>query len=202
MNALPLGVILAGGLSRRMGGGDKTLVMLGDRTILQRIADRLAMQVKRVVLSANGDPARFKDFDGTIIADVGPAGEGPLAGILAAMRLAAAEGYANIVTVPGDAPFLPLDLVISLQAVQAVPEMIVIASSGGKLHPVAGLWPTSLADELEAFLQTEDRRVRNFVKARSFAVAEFDVDPVDPFFNVNTPADLEEAESMLAKLRP
>jgi molybdenum cofactor guanylyltransferase len=193
MNALPLGVILAGGLSRRMGGGDKTLVMLGDRTILQRIADRLAMQVKRVVLSANGDPERFKDFDGTIIADVGPAGEGPLAGILAAMRLAAAEGYANIVTVPGDAPFLPLDLVISLQAVQAVPE---------KLHPVAGLWPTSLADELEAFLQTEDRRVRNFVKARSFAVAEFDVDPVDPFFNVNTPADLEEAERMLAELRP
>jgi molybdopterin-guanine dinucleotide biosynthesis protein A len=202
MGILPLGVILAGGLSRRMGGGDKTLVMLGDRTILQRIADRLAMQVKRVVLSANGDPERFKDFDGTIIADVGPAGEGPLAGILAAMRLAAAEGYANIVTVPGDAPFLPPDLVISLQAVQAVPEMIVIASSGGKLHPVAGLWPTSLADELEAFLQTEDRRVRNFVKARSFAVAEFDVDPVDPFFNVNTPADLEEAERMLAELRP
>ncbi len=201
MSAQPLGVILAGGLSRRMGGGDKTLTMLGDRTILQRIADRLALQVDRVALSANGDPERFKDFDGTIIADVGPAGEGPLAGILAAMRLAAAEGYANIVTVPGDAPFLPLDLVTMLEAAQALPEMIVIASSGGKLHPVAALWPTSLADELEAFLQTEDRRVRNFVKARPFAVAEFEIDPIDPFFNVNTPADLDEAERMLAEGR-
>ncbi len=201
MSAQPLGVILAGGLSRRMGGGDKTLTMLGDRTILQRIADRLALQVDRVALSANGDPERFKDFDGTIIADVGPAGEGPLAGILAVMRLAAAEGYANIVTVPGDAPFLPLDLVTMLEAAQALPEMIVIASSGGKLHPVAALWPTSLADELEAFLQTEDRRVRNFVKARPFAVAEFENDPIDPFFNINTPADLEEAERMLAEGR-
>ncbi len=201
MSALPLGVILAGGLSRRMGGGDKTLVMLGDRTILQRIADRLALQVDRVALSANGDPERFKDFDGTIISDHGPAGQGPLAGILAVMRLAAAEGYANIVTVPGDAPFLPLDLVTMLQAAQALPEMIVIASSGGKLHPVAALWPTSLADELEAFLQTEDRRVRNFVKARPFAVAEFENDPIDPFFNINTPADLEEAERMLAEGR-
>lgn len=201
MNALPRGVILAGGLSRRMGGGDKTLAMLSDRTILQRIADRLALQVEKVALSANGDPKRFAGFNGTIIADVGPAGEGPLAGILAAMRMAAAEGYANIVTVPGDAPFLPLDLVTTLQAAQALPEMIVIASSGGKLHPVAALWPTSLADELAAFLQTEDRRVRNFVKARAFAVAEFEVDPVDPFFNVNTPADLEEAERMLTEGR-
>lgn len=202
MTALPLGVILAGGLSRRMGGGEKTLAILGGRTILQRIADRLALQVEQVALSANGDPTRFDGFEGAIVPDQGPAGEGPLAGILAAMRIAAARGAANIVTVPGDAPFMPLDLVARLQAVQATPEMIVIASSGGKLHPVAGLWPTSLADDLEAFLQTDDRRVRNFVKARPFAVAEFPVDPVDPFFNVNTPADLDEAERMLAEFRP
>jgi molybdopterin-guanine dinucleotide biosynthesis protein A len=191
-----LGLILAGGRARRMGGGDKPLLRLGGRTLLERVVERLGPQCGAgLALSANGDPARFSRFPGPILADSLPDQPGPLAGILAGLEHAAERGVARVVSVSGDAPFLPEDLVARLDA--AGPETgITLAASGARQHYTIALWPTALRDDLRASLERGERRVGAFIARHGAAVATWPVEPVDPFLNVNTPEDLAAAEAL------
>ena len=156
------GVLLAGGQSRRMGGGDKGLREIGGRPMLAHVLDRFSPQVARVVLNANGDPARFADFDLPVVADSITGNVGPLAGVLAGMRWSAenAPSATHIATASTDAPLIPQDLVARLAAsLEGRPERITLAASGGHKHPVIGLWPVALADDLEAALNEGVRKV-------------------------------------------
>lgn len=195
------GLVLAGGNSTRMGR-DKALVTLGGAPLLARVAGRLGPQVGPLAVNANGDPDRLAGFGLTVIADDRP-DTGPLGGVLAGLSWAATLGSRPraLVTVPVDGPFLPRDLVARLAAVQADAGQIVIAASGDRDHPVFGLWPLPAAGPLEEWRRTaRSQGVRGFLAARGFAVATWrlpDRGP-DPFFNVNAPADLAEAEAWLA----
>jgi molybdopterin-guanine dinucleotide biosynthesis protein A len=195
------GAILAGGLARRLGGGDKALRMVGDRTILARMADRLMPQVTRLVISANDDPRRFEGFGVPIVADSVPNHPGPLGGVLASLDWVAssAPGVARVLTVPGDAPFIPRDLVVRLRAsLDREPAGLACAASGGRRHPVIALWPVALRDELRrAVTEQGVRRVEAFLQRYPCSVADWPTDPVDPFFNVNTPSDLVEANRLV-----
>ncbi len=195
-----VGVVLAGGLSRRMGTRDKMLRRLDGRTILSRVIERIRPQVAPLVLNANGDPARFAEFGLPVVADSVQGHAGPLAGVLAGMDWAAANAPASewIVTVPTDAPFLPGDLVDRMMSAAADADMV-CAASGGRTHPVCGLWPVRLRDDLRrAMLEDEIRKVDMWTARHRLARAEWPVDPIDPFFNANTPGDLSEAERLLA----
>ena len=189
-----LGLILAGGRARRMGGGDKPLLRLGGRTLLERVIERLGPQCGAgLALSANGDPARFSGFPGPILPDPLPDHPGPLAGILAGLDYAAVQGIAQVVSVSGDAPFLPEDLVARLLAV--APETgIALAASGERQHFTIALWPAALREALRNYLECGERRVGAFIALHGAAVASWPVAPVDPFLNVNTPADLAAAK--------
>ena len=150
------GVVLAGGQSRRMGGGDKGLLELAGKPMLGHVIDRLSPQVGRVAINANGEPSRFAPFGLPIVADTVSGFVGPLAGVLAGMRWSAGNASAArwIVTVAGDAPMLPLDLVSRLAGAVAVRKSaIALARSAGEVHPVIGLWPVALADDLETALE-------------------------------------------------
>lgn len=198
-----LGIVLAGGLSRRMGGGDKPLLRLGGRTLLDRVCDRFAPQCGAgVILNANGDPGRFAGFDGPIVPDGVPDHPGPLAGILAALDHAAAHrpDVAHAASVTGDAPFLPADLVSRLSA--AVAEApIAVAASGGRRHFTVALWPVALREDLRAALVARgERRVGAYLARHGAVPVDWATEPVDPFLNVNTPADLEAAEAMLQRI--
>ncbi|GJD54255.1 molybdenum cofactor guanylyltransferase MobA [Methylobacterium dankookense] len=194
-----LGLILAGGQARRMGGGDKPLLRLAGRTLLDRVVERLAPQCAAgLALSANGDPARFAGFPGPVLPDPVPGQPGPLAGILAGLEQAAAAGIGSVVSVSGDAPFLPDDLVARLAAARdAAGGALALAASGERQHFTIALWPSALAGALRAYLDRGERRVGGFVLARSPALAAWPTEPVDPFLNVNTPEDLAAAEAML-----
>jgi molybdopterin-guanine dinucleotide biosynthesis protein A len=189
-----LGLILAGGQARRMGGGDKPLLRLGGRTLLERVVERLGPQCGAgLALSANGDPARFSGFPGPVLPDPLPDQPGPLAGILAGLEHAAAYGIDRVVSVSGDAPFLPDDLVVRLLAL--TPEAgIALAASGARQHYTIALWPAALRDDLRDYLGRGERRVGTFIARHGAAVAVWPVEPVDPFLNVNTPEDLAAAE--------
>ena len=191
-----LGLILAGGRARRMGGGDKPLLRLGGRTLLERVIERLGPQCGAgLALSANGDPARFSGFPGPILPDPLPDRPGPLAGILAGLEYAAVQGIARVVSVSGDAPFLPEDLVTRLLAV--APETgIALAASGERQHFTIALWPAALREALRDYLECGERRVGAFIALHGAVVASWPVAPVDPFLNVNTPADLQAAEAL------
>ena len=192
-----LGLILAGGLSRRMGGGDKPLKILGGRTLLERVAERLAPQCAGLALSANGDPARFRPaFSGPILPDTVPDNPGPLAGILAGLDAAAATGATHVASVPGDAPFLPVDFVARLEAAGDRP--IALAASGERHHFTSALWPVRLRDDLRAWLMAGERRVGGFVERHGADVVSWPVAPFDPFLNLNAPEDLAAAERLLA----
>ncbi len=199
------GVLLAGGQSRRMGGGDKGLLELASRPMLARVLDRFAPQVGRVVLNANGDPARFSAFGLPVTADTIEGSVGPLAGVLAGMRWAAKETPAatHIATASTDAPFVPLDLVVKLaQALENRNEKVVLAASGGHKHPVIGLWPVELADDLEAALNDGVRKVLHWTDRHGTLEVDFPIAKVgelefDPFFNANTPEELAEAEALI-----
>ena len=197
------GVLLAGGLSRRMGGGDKALAMLGGTTLLQRVIDRTKPQVATLAINANGDPARFADFGLPVIPDVIDGFAGPLAGVLTGLEWAAAQAddCAWVASFATDAPFLPSDLVARL--VDAVSDQgadMACAASGGRHHPVFGLWPVALRHDLRRALFDEDiRKVDIWTTRYRLAVADFAADPVDPFFNANHPDDLAQAEVLLAK---
>ena len=194
-----LGVLLAGGLARRMGGGDKSLRRLGDRTILEHVIERARPQVAALLLNANGDPARFARFGLPVAADVVEGFAGPLAGVLTGMEWARAHRpeCAWIATMATDTPFFPRDLVARMfQAVQGAD--LACASSNGRASPVFGLWPVRLADELRrAMLDEGIRKVDLWTARYKLAVAEFSTAPFDPFFNANRPEDLAEAERLL-----
>ena len=197
-------MLLAGGLARRMGGGDKGLRPLGGRTILDHVIERLRPQVRHLVINANGDPARFAAFGLPVVADAVADFPGPLAGVLTGMEWARASApdIADIVTVPTDTPFPPRDLVVRLVAARAAAGAdLACAASGGQAHPVIGLWPVRLADDLRRALVEENiRKVDVWTARHRLAVADFAAAPVDPFFNANRPDDLAEAERLLARL--
>jgi molybdopterin-guanine dinucleotide biosynthesis protein A len=193
-----VGVLLAGGQSRRMGGGDKSLRHLAGRPILSHVIERIRGQVGKLVLNANGDPERFAGFGLPIAPDVVEGQPGPLAGVLTGMRWATqhAPEASWILTVATDAPFVPTDIVPRLlAAIEAEHADLACAASGGRRHPVIGLWPVRLADNLQKAIEQEDIRKVDLWTARfKLAVAEFSEEPTDPFFNVNRPDDLDEAE--------
>jgi molybdopterin-guanine dinucleotide biosynthesis protein A len=199
------GILLAGGLSRRMGGGDKSLRRLGDAPILTRIVARVAPQVAALALNANGDPARFADYALPVVPD-GVAGfAGPLAGILAGLDWAAGlrEGITHVASFATDAPFLPTDLVARMRAaVESDAADLACAASGGRTHPVFGLWPVALREALRHALVDEDiRKVDRWTARYRLAVVDYPATPFDPFFNANEPPDLDRAERMLAEER-
>lgn len=202
----PVGVLLAGGQSRRMGGGDKGLLEIGGKTMLAHVIDRLAPQVARMVVNANGDPARFAAFGLPVVADTIGGFVGPLAGVLAGMRWTRSEAPAasHVVTVSTDAPFLPADLVARLtEALAAAPDKrIALAASGGELHPVIGLWPVALADDLESALTQGLRKVLHWTDRHGSVAVDFPFYEargrrLDPFFNANTPEELAEARLLI-----
>lgn len=196
-----LGVILAGGLARRMGGGDKTLRLVGGRSILAHVVERFAPQCDAVIVNANGDPDRFADYALPVVPDDVPGFAGPLAGVLAALDHAAARypQARDVVSVAADTPFLPVDLTRRLLAARdEAGAELACASSAGQTHPVVGLWPVAIRDALRHALVVEDeRKIDRFTARFRLAVADWPVDPIDPFFNANVPEDLAEAEALL-----
>ncbi len=243
-NSKIIGVLLAGGLSRRMFAGqdktgeakspatapvedstsdraqasasglaqteaqprDKCLELLDERPMLAHVIARLAPQVHKLVLNANGDPARFKAFDLPVVADPVEGFAGPLAGVLAGMRWTQQHhrDVSHIVTVSTDAPFLPRDLVARFMktAAQAAPGAIVIASSGGNRQPVIGLWPLAHADDLQDQLQKGVRKVLQWTDRHGTVLCDFAMttiggNQIDPFFNANHPDELIEARRLL-----
>ena len=201
-----IGIILAGGLARRMGGGDKGLRSVGGRTVLDRVIATMRRQCDHLVLNANGDPARFATWRLPVVADSLPDHPGPLAGVLAGLEWAARHhpGQAFAVTAPTDTPFLPKDLVARLQDVRADDRAeIVCARSGGSTHPVAALWSVALRHDLRRALEVEGlRKVGRFLERHPVAYADWPVHPFDPFFNANAPEDLARAEEIAATLGP
>jgi molybdenum cofactor guanylyltransferase len=201
------GVILAGGLSRRMGGGDKGMLDLAGKPMLGHVIDRLRPQVGRMVINANGDAARFAPFGLPVVADTVEGFVGPLAGVLAGMRWSATHAPAAryVVTAPGDAPLLPADLVARLlDAVEDRPGAIALAKSGGELHPVVGLWPVALADDLQEQLGLGVRKVLHWTDLHGTVPVLFPMARVcrlelDPFFNANTPQELAQLRGLVAK---
>jgi molybdenum cofactor guanylyltransferase len=196
-----IGAILAGGLARRLGGGDKTLRQVGGHTVLASLIERLTPAVTRLIINANDNPVRFAAHGLPIVPDTLPDHAGPLAGVLAALDWTAASepSVAWVVTVPGDAPFLPRDLVIRLhEACRREGARLACAGSLGRTHPVVALWPVSIRDELRQVLTEQGiRRIDRFTEPYKRAVVPWDATPVDPFFNVNTPEDLAEADRLV-----
>mgnify|MGYP001081673770 FL=1 len=207
----PLGVILAGGQATRMGGGDKGLLPLGDQSILDHVIARLRPQVAGMALNANGDASRLDGFNLPVLPDSIEGFPGPLVGVLAGLDWAADEGAESIVTVAADTPFFPADLVAVLQGrAQGMTHPLVLAAtprgegektksmsrSGLIRHPTFGLWPVALRDDLRAALNDGLRKVVIWAEKHDGREAVFDAD-CDPFFNVNTPEDLQQARVML-----
>ncbi|MFI5012506.1 MAG: molybdenum cofactor guanylyltransferase MobA [Hyphomicrobiales bacterium] len=193
-----LGVLLAGGLARRMGGGDKPLRMVGGKPLLVHVIERLGAQCEALMLNANGEPDRFFVYGLPVVADSVEGFAGPLAGVLAGLDWAARhhKGVPWLVSVATDTPFLPGDLVARLHAArQAEGATLACAASGGRTHPVIGLWPVEMREELRRALVVERlRKIDLFTARHKLAVAEWPAEPYDPFFNANAPEDLAEAE--------
>jgi len=194
-----LGLVLAGGLARRMGGGDKGLLPLGDQPVLGHVVHRIRPQVSALALNANGDPGRFAKLGLEVVPDSVPGFAGPLAGILAAMAWTAksAPQRTHVLTVPSDTPFLPLDLVARLQAAIRAPAESAVAAREGRIHPVVGLWSIGQRSTLDAALREGLRKVEAWTDRVNTRVVSFDDAGPDPFFNVNTPADLDAARALL-----
>ncbi len=209
MSDLPVpatfGLVLAGGLARRMGGGDKARIEIGGVTILDRVLATLSGQCQGMVLNANGDPKRFADTGLDVVADSVPDFAGPLAGILAGLDYLAAQdnGIEWLLSVPGDCPFLPDDLVERLHGARrkmgtGVP--LACARSGDWRHPVVGLWPLALREDLRKALVVEGlHKIEIWTARHGIAIADWPDQPVDPFFNVNTPEDAAKAEEIVKR---
>lgn len=206
------GLLLAGGQSRRMAtefgpekSGDKGLLDLAGKPMLARVIERLSPQAGAIVINANGDPARFAAFGLPVVPDTVEGFVGPLAGILAGLRWSAVHTPASthVVSVSTDAPFLPLDLVAKLQLGLAEGSgRIALAASGGELHPVIGLWPVALAGDLETALKDGVRKVLHWTDRHgtvpvAFPFIELKGRQIDPFFNANTPEELDEARVLM-----
>ena len=194
------GVLLAGGLARRMGGGDKPMRQIAGRTILDRVIARLEPQCEELILNANGDPARFATFGLPVIADTVENFPGPLAGILAALDWAAANRpeVSWILSAAADCPFLPRDLVARLHHACAEQNaQLAVAASGGQSHPVIGLWSVALREDLRHALVVEDvRKIDRWTARYRLATETWPAGPLDPFFNANTMDDIAEAERL------
>ncbi|MEM1314633.1 MAG: molybdenum cofactor guanylyltransferase MobA [Pseudomonadota bacterium] len=199
-------VILAGGAASRMGGGDKGLLEVGGRPLLAHVLERLEGQAGPIALNANGDPARFEAWGLPVLPDRLPEGvearPGPLAGILAGLDWAAGLGAPALLTVAWDTPFFPRDLAPRLAAADAPVAMAATPDPGRPPHRVArhptfALWRAALAEPVRAALVAGERRVVRPAETAGCALVEFSVAPFDPFFNVNTPEDLAQAEALL-----
>ena len=197
-----VGVVLAGGLSRRMDGREKSFVNVAGKPMLRHVLDRFTPQVEKVIINANGDAGRFAEYDYPVVAAPIPDYAGPLAGILAALDWAAAHHPDSqfVVSVAADAPFLPSNLVQQfLRVVADLEPELLCAASYGRTHPVVGLWPVHLRDEWRrAVVDKGIRKVDVWTMRYRLAYVEFNNDIGDPFFNVNRPDDLLEAERLLA----
>lgn len=195
------GVILAGGLARRMGGGDKPLRMIGDRTILDRVIDCVVPQVEHLIINANGDAARFAQWPLPVVPDSIDGFAGPLAGVLAALDWSAAHHpqITHVLSVAADCPFLPGDLALRLwDAMQAHGAMLAVAASNGQAHPVIGLWAVSLRDDLRRALVEENlRKIDRWTARYRLVQVSWSAGLVDPFFNANTPEDLALAQQLI-----
>lgn len=183
-----VGLVLAGGEARRMGGGDKPLLSVGGRSMLARVLTTLVGQAARCAISANGDPSRFASFGVPVLGDGKFIGHGPLAGVLAGLDWAAQQGVTSLLTVPGDTPFVPPDLLAMLTPAPAC------ATSGGRVHPLVALWPVSVRIRLRDVLTTErGLSATRFADTIGMRRVVFDDSGGDPFFNVNTMQDLAAA---------
>jgi molybdopterin-guanine dinucleotide biosynthesis protein A len=198
-----VGLLLAGGQSRRMGGGDKALRLLGRQTLLDHVIERVRPQVEALVLNANGDPSRFARFGLPVVADSIEGFAGPLAGILAGLDWAAANrpDCGLVVSLASDAPFLPADLVARLvEGMKRAGAELACAASGGQPHPVIGLWPVQLREALRTAVADEGiRKVDVWTARYPLATVPFpdEISGVDPFFNANRPEDLDRAAALL-----
>ena len=203
------GIILAGGLSRRMGGGDKPLARLNGRLLIEHVADGLRPQVDLLAINANGDPDRFAPLGLPVVADTVEGHPGPLAGVLAGLEWASTTHASRLLTAAADTPFLPGDLAEKLlRAVRGLPDAIAVARSGGRSHPTFALWPIGIAASLRhALVEKDERRVSAFIGRHphvevDFAARQIGGDARDPFFNINTPQDLAEADRLARALDP
>ncbi len=194
-------IILAGGLSTRMGGGTKALRMLGADTLLTHVVRRLRPQCDRLAINANGDPEQFQDYALPVVPDSFAGFAGPLAGVLAGMEWAASGGGESVVSVSVDTPFVPQDLMHRLREARGRSGVAVAASpdASGQLrdHPTCALWPVALAPEVRAALESGLHRIGQFAAAYDPGRAVFDSQPLDPFLNVNTPEDLRRAARLV-----
>lgn len=195
-----VGVLLAGGLARRMGGGDKSMNTVGGVPILERVVARIKPQVGTLILNANGNPSRFAELGLPVVADVLDDHPGPLAGVLTGMEWSRAmrPSVPWIATVATDAPFVPLDLIARLAAAaEAAGALIACAQSNGRTHPPFAVWSIDLADDLKTALVDEGlRKIDAWTARHPIVHVEFSTDPVDPFFNVNKPDNLAEADAL------
>lgn len=195
----PHGLILAGGQATRMGGGDKGRLLVGGRSLVRRVIDRIAPQVDALALSANGPPDRWRDLGLPVLADAMPDHPGPLAGVLAGLDWAAAQGCPHIVTAAADTPFLPPDLVPRLLDAAGPAGLALAATRAEGRHraqPTIGLWPAALREDLREALRGGTRKILHWTDRHGAGLAVFDEGPPDPFFNVNTPEDLLLAERL------
>lgn len=200
----PLGIILAGGQSTRMGGGDKGLLDLAGKPLLAHVIDRLAPQASAIALNANGDASRFAAYSLPVIADSIDGFAGPLAGVLAGLDWASEHGASHIVTAAADTPFFPTDLVARLMTALSAQTPISMATTpdperSNNRHPTFAIWPVALRNDLRAALTAGLRKVILWTDQHGCAEVEFAATPFDPFFNVNTPADIARARMLLAE---
>jgi molybdenum cofactor guanylyltransferase len=197
----PSGVILAGGRATRMGGGDKGLREVAGRRLIDHVIERLAPQCCALAINANGDPARLAEFGLPVLPDSLPDHPGPLAGVLAGLDWAAGQGAAAIVTAAADTPYFPMDLVVRLQEGAGASGLCLAGSPDeeGRLqrHPTFGLWPVALRDDLRAALTGGLRKIVLWTDGHGAGLARFESVTFDPFFNVNTPEDIETADQLL-----
>lgn len=197
----PHGLILAGGNATRMGGGDKSRLMIAGIPLITRVVDALGPQVDRLALSANGDPGRWADLNLPVLPDADPDRPGPLAGVLAGLDWAASLGCPHIVTAAADTPFLPPDLVPRLLLAAGPSGLALAATQDGdriRPQPTFGLWPVALREDLRTELASGTRKILRWTDRHEAGLAVFAVTPWDPFFNVNTPEDLVLAEAIAA----
>jgi molybdenum cofactor guanylyltransferase len=197
-----LGVVLAGGLARRLGGADKARIRIGGLTILERVLQRLRPQCASLVLNANAELERFADTGLSVVPDSVPDYPGPLAGILAGLDWAAKQTPAIewVMSAPSDCPFLPRDLVARLhEAGAAAGRQLACARSGGRRHPIVALWPVARREDLRRAVTSEGaRKVDGWIARFTIGFADWTAVPLDPFFNVNTPEDVAEAQRLAA----